>query len=214
MRKVSGSILFRIIAISLAIIVLHKLASTPLSSLNRMPFRLPHLRASARQVSQRVAMSSSDFRTFNRLADQMEYYHSLLRGTWDKLRAGTAPDARSPSASVLVSLGLQFCEHLKGHHDIEESYWFPILGQKMDDFKGHGFAKEQHRTIHKGLGVLLEYLSDCKSGRQELRRSDIRNIMDSFESILWTHLNDEVEALGADNMKKYWTKEEMNSFPF
>ncbi|KAI4854066.1 hypothetical protein E4T44_00423 [Aureobasidium sp. EXF-8845] len=139
-------------------------------------------------------MSPADFKIFNRLAVQMNFYHSILRESWDELYTGTAKGAR--------------------HHDIEESYWFPILGKRMEGFRGSGFAKEQHRAMHKGLDVLAPYLQECKRGERELRREEVREIMDSFGGILWTHLDEEVRELGAENMQKYWTKNEMRNFPF
>lgn len=159
-------------------------------------------------------MSPADFRTFNRLAEQMTMYHSILRKNWDELYAGTAQASRKPSPLALVSLGMQFCQHLKGHHDIEEAYWFPVLGRKMKGFQHGGFAKEQHKAMHKGLDVLAAYMVECKRGDRELKRAEVREIMDSFGVILWSHMDQEVVELGADNMRKFWTKEEMLRFPF
>lgn len=38
-------------------------------------------------------------------------------------------------------------------------------------------------------------------------------LMDTFGGVLWAHLEDEVRALGAENMRKYWTLEEMRRMP-
>ena len=159
-------------------------------------------------------MSSGEFRVFNRLAVQMDFYHNLLRSSWDELYKGTAPNTKSPSASRLIDLGLHFCQHLKGHHDIEETMWFPVLGRKIEGFRPGHFATEQHKEMHKGLDVLTPYLQACKMGRQDFRRDEVRSIMDSFGGILWTHLDEEVRELGAENMQKHWTKEEMQRMPF
>ncbi|KIW13709.1 hypothetical protein PV08_08900 [Exophiala spinifera] len=158
-------------------------------------------------------LSAADFRLFNRLAEEMEFYHSMLRSTWDQVYAGTAPGSRL-KPSQLISLGLRFCQHLEVHHDIEEAHWFPVLGRKMAGFQARGFAKEQHKEMHKGLERLVPYLTGCRSGDRELRREEVREIMDSFAQVLWSHLEDEVRELGAENMRKYWTKDEMRSFPF
>jgi len=37
--------------------------------------------------------------------------------------------------------------------------------------------------------------------------------MESWGEVLWTHLDQEVETLGANNMRKYWTKEEIARIP-
>jgi hypothetical protein len=36
--------------------------------------------------------------------------------------------------------------------------------------------------------------------------------MDSSGRVLWARLDDEVEQLGADNMRKFWMKEDMKRF--
>lgn len=160
------------------------------------------------------AMNAADFRIFNRLAVQMNYYHDILRSSWNELIAGTAPGAKSPSASQLIRLGLHFCQHLKGHHDIEEAMWFPHLGRKMEGFRPGHFAQMQHKEMHKGLDVMTEYLNSCRAGERDLVRRELRDIMDSFGSVLWNHLDEEVKELGAENMSKYWTKAEMQRMPF
>lgn len=42
---------------------------------------------------------------------------------------------------------------------------------------------------------------------------EMKEIMDGFGMVLWEHLNDEVEQLGAENMRKYWALEEMRDIP-
>ena len=37
--------------------------------------------------------------------------------------------------------------------------------------------------------------------------------MDSWGEVLWKHLDQEVETLGAENMRKYWTLDEMKRMP-
>lgn len=160
-----------------------------------------------------AAMKSAEFRTFNRLAEQMTYYHSMLRATWDELYASTASTSKAP-ASRVINVGLHFCQHLKGHHDIEEAVWFPVLATKMQGFREGEFAKLQHEEMHKGLDVLQPYLMDCKRGIQDFHRQKVRNIMDSFGGILWKHMDEEVQELGAENMEKHWTLQEMRQIPF
>lgn len=69
----------------------------------------------------------------------------------------------------------------------------------------------QHEQIHEGLEKLEEYLDACRSGERELRLSEMKDIMDSFGEVLWTHLDDEVRMLGAENIRKYWSRDEVLS---
>lgn len=42
---------------------------------------------------------------------------------------------------------------------------------------------------------------------------EMKEILDSFGEVLWQHLDDEVEQLGAENMRKYWSLDEMRRIP-
>ena len=117
------------------------------------------------------------------------------------------------SLKQFIATGNEFCQHLEMHHGIEEKHVFPFLAKKMPAFRQELEMPTQHREIHAGLEKLTVYLNDCSSGNQELRLSELKEVMDSFGDILWTHLADEVEQLGAENMRKYWTKEEVQRMP-
>ena len=88
-----------------------------------------------------------------------------------------------------------------------------MLARKMPDFRERELLLEQHRGIHKGMDELQEYFEQCakrsKDGGIELDLVKVKEIMNSFGSVLWTHLDDEVKTLGAKNMRKYWTTKEI-----
>lgn len=70
----------------------------------------------------------------------------------------------------------------------------------------------QHKQIHAGLDRLETYLNECKGGKRDFRlqgEGSLKEVMDSFGEVLWTHLDEEVRLLGAENMRRYWTKEEI-----
>lgn len=71
----------------------------------------------------------------------------------------------------------------------------------------------QHKQIHAGMEKLEAYLGQCRSGEKDLRMEQMKEIMDSFGDVLWSHLDDEVKELGAENMRKYWTIEELRRMP-
>jgi hypothetical protein len=71
----------------------------------------------------------------------------------------------------------------------------------------------QHKQIHQGLDKLEKYLEECSSGERELRLTEMKEVLESFGEILWQHLDDEVEQLKAENMRKYWSLEEMRRIP-
>lgn len=106
--------------------------------------------------------------------------------------------------------GIDFTHQLTLHHDIEETLFFPKLAKKMPEFQAsQGDMVRQHAQIHAGLTGLQQYLKRCAQGEGEFELRLLREKMESWGSVLWEHLDDEVKALGAENMRKYWTKEEV-----
>lgn len=71
----------------------------------------------------------------------------------------------------------------------------------------------QHKQIHKGMDKMAAYLDDCKAGKRDLRMEELKQIMESFGTVLWEHLSDEVQQLSPDNMRKYWSLEEVRKLP-
>ena len=107
----------------------------------------------------------------------------------------------------------QLISQLTMHHTIEEQHIFPVLAKKMPAFRKELELLSQHKQIHKGLDQLEDYVDGCRSGERELRLSELKKIMDGFGEVLWQHLDDEVKQLGAENMRKYWTVEEIRRMP-
>jgi hypothetical protein len=83
----------------------------------------------------------------------------------------------------------------------------------MPAFKKELELLTQHKQIHLGLDKLEKYLEECSSGERELRLGEMKEILEGFGTVLWQHLDDEVEQLKAENMRKYWTLEEMRRIP-
>ncbi|RYP50525.1 hypothetical protein DL768_003978 [Monosporascus sp. mg162] len=167
-----------------------------------------------------LPLSDHEFRQYNRLAEHMDLFHNHFRSTWNMLW-GACTSGRRPggmSLRAFVSAGLQFVQQLKLHHNIEETYVFPVLAKKMPEFRsgrGNGAAEllRQHKEIHRGLEVLQEYLLKCKSGETELEMGTLKSKMEGWGTVLWTHLDQEVKTLGAENMRKYWTLDEIRKMP-
>lgn len=79
----------------------------------------------------------------------------------------------------------------------------------MPIFTENELLIKQHEQIHDGIEKLEAYLRPCIYGEKELRMEELKSIMDSFGTVLWEHLDKEVETLGAENMRRYWTKDEI-----
>lgn len=117
------------------------------------------------------------------------------------------------SIRSFLTMGEEFCHHLTVHHTIEERHIFPVLAKKMPAFRKELELLTQHKQIHEGLEKFEEYIGQCRSGEREVNLREMGRIMDGFGSVLWTHLDQEVRELGAENMRKYWTIDEIRRIP-
>lgn len=143
-----------------------------------------------------------------------------------------ASTGRRPSGMSLKQFldhGLGFLSQLTTHHGIEETYVFPALARKMPEFqagskgggkggKGGGNRRaaellRQHEEIHRGMDGMEAYLRACRNREVELEMAVLRAKMDSWGEVLWKHLDQEVRTLGAENVRKYFTLEEVRRIP-
>ncbi|ROV90328.1 hypothetical protein VSDG_08139 [Cytospora chrysosperma] len=144
-------------------------------------------------------LSAHEFKQYNRLAEHMNYFHEHFRQSWNLLyqaaSSGQVPAGMSPRQ--YMDAGLQFISHLAAHHSIEESYIFPVLARRMPE----------------GMDAMEEYLRRCRGGEAELDMAVLRAVMDTWGAVLWRHLDQEVEALAAENVRRYFTVEEVRRIP-
>ncbi|KAG9232454.1 hypothetical protein BJ875DRAFT_345808, partial [Amylocarpus encephaloides] len=159
-------------------------------------------------------LSAAEFRVYNSMAEHMDYYHNHFRQTWSTLTTACTNNRRPPNTTLksFLSMASQFLSHLAMHHDIEEQHIFPILARKMPEFRNTALLLEQHRKIHEGMDRLGEYVEEVRRGERELELREMGKRMEWGE-VLWSHLDEEVKTLGAENMRSYWTVEEMRRMP-
>lgn len=179
-------------------------------------------------------LTDREFKLYNRLAEKMEAFvsiderpahftshllilltkHGHFKRIWQFLE--DVCEAENLPGGVhlddVINQGLSFCSSLEMHHNIEEAYLFPLLARRMPDFRdgNEGPLLEQHRVIHKGLGDLKDYFLFCRSSRSDFDYKLTKSKMDSWGGVLKEHLDAEVRSLGAENMRKYWTLDEVN----
>ena len=181
-------------------------------------------------------LTPGEFRAYNRMAEHMNVFVSLFRplvpihtpsdpptffqhehfrSSWTTLHTACTSRHRPAGMSLrqFLNLGLEFVQHLTIHHTIEEQHIFPVLAQRMPAFRQELELLTQHRQIHEGLDRFEAYLEACRSGERELRWEELREVMDGFGDVLWTHLDQEVRELGAEKMRKCWSIREMATLP-
>ncbi|KAK3692024.1 hypothetical protein B0T22DRAFT_446201 [Podospora appendiculata] len=176
-------------------------------------------------------LTPAQFKVYNRLAEQMEYFHDHFRQTWTTLYTACTTNRRPANMTLkqFIDAGLQLAHYLETHHSIEETYLYPILARKMPQFRSssnhttNSKNKEkknddcellrQHRAIHEGMDVFAAYLKACKSREVEFELAVLKDKMDAWGEVLFVHLDQEVRDLGADVMRRYWTLEEIKAIP-
>ncbi|RDL34994.1 uncharacterized protein BP5553_06925 [Venustampulla echinocandica] len=163
-------------------------------------------------------LSAAEFRSYNGIAENMAHVHGLFRRTWQTIYTACTNNQLPSNMDEedFLSLTMNFCHQLSMHHSIEEQHVFPLLAARMPDFKPeHDTAEllEQHRRIHDGMEVLQGYLAEVRLGETELELPVMKEKVVFWADVLLRHLDDEVVALGAENMRKYWSLAEMRSMP-
>jgi len=93
-----------------------------------------------------------------------------------------------------------------------------FTGKKKGGKSGKGGGNDcellrQHRLIHEGMDVFEGYLRACQNRETELELSVLKEKMDSWGDVLMKHLDEEVDELRAETMRKYWTLDEMRAIP-
>lgn len=181
-------------------------------------------------------LTPTEFREYNGLAEHMNHFvrflsllchrpecavlpclqHNHFRSQWNTMYNACTANKRPAGTSIrqFLNIGLQFTHQLGMHHGIEEEHVFPVLARKMPEFRKNVHLLKQHKEIHKGMDKLETYLEACRSGEKELRLQEMKAVLDTFGEVLWAHLDDEVRTLGAENMRKYWTVNEMRGLIF
>ena len=167
-------------------------------------------------------MTQSERRTYSGMADTMNHFHNHFKRTYHILLAATQPmdnpndeDTRPrgmPLSSLLTTTS-DFIHHLTLHHSIEEAHVFPLLAERMPAFRPSDQLLTQHELIHQGLDKLEAYVRDCRRGKRTWTRGEMRALLEGFGAVLMAHLDEEVRGLGAEEMRKAWSLEEMRRMP-
>ncbi|KAJ7072281.1 hemerythrin HHE cation binding domain-containing protein [Mycena amicta] len=170
---------------------------------------------------------------WNRLSETMSSFHNYFKqefnSLYEVLRAYESPTQiysriqladgsftkRGLSLNLYLDMARKLNHHLTMHHTIEERHIFPVLSLKMKQFsteteEGH---IDSHKGIHEGLEDLETLVKKFKKDPTTYSPDEMRACLDGFREILFTHLDQEVEDLRGENLKKYLTLQELEMLP-
>ncbi|PAV18412.1 hypothetical protein PNOK_0525400 [Pyrrhoderma noxium] len=157
----------------------------------------------------------SDEYKWGRFATAMSYFHDHFKSSFSKIHE--LADGPFRDRGMTLQMYLREAEalkkHLEGHHTIEERYIFPELAKKMPSFAMDEQHLKSHEGIHDGLVRLSSLIHEFKENPSTYSPQRMRDCLDSFRDVLMKHLDEEVADLQPDNLKKYWTLEELERIP-
>ncbi|KAJ6625596.1 hemerythrin HHE cation binding domain-containing protein [Mycena sp. CBHHK59/15] len=154
-------------------------------------------------------------RRWNRMAETMASFHGYFKQEFDTIYelADGSFTKRGLSLSLYLEMAKRLNSHLTMHHTMEERHIFPILAKRMPEAQTEAGHIDSHKGIHKGLDELSTLVHNFKKEPSTYSPAQMRACLDGFREVLFSHLDEEVNDLRGENLKKYWTLEELESIP-
>ncbi|OCH92287.1 hypothetical protein OBBRIDRAFT_791398 [Obba rivulosa] len=159
-------------------------------------------------------MAQEDAR-WNRMAEHMRGFHDHFKWEFNfiyQISDGSF-SSRGMSLRIFLSRVQQLIRSLTVHHTIEEQYIFPVLAKRMPAFGSDEAHLKSHEGIHHGLDDLTKLVQKWTVEPSTYNPQEMRECLDSWREVLFKHLDEEVEDLSGENMKKYWKLEEVDKLP-
>ncbi|KZT42528.1 hypothetical protein SISSUDRAFT_50964 [Sistotremastrum suecicum HHB10207 ss-3] len=156
---------------------------------------------------------STEDRRWNRLAITMDSFHQGFRHEYDTIFSmadGSFSNKYRLSLAEFLRTATSFRRHLEIHHNIEERYIFPVLAKRMPSFRDNEKHRNSHHSIHDGLDRLSLLIAKYSEDNTKYSPTEFRSCLESFRDVLFAHLDEEVADLSGENLKKYWTIDEVD----
>lgn len=151
-------------------------------------------------------------RRWNRLADSMTHFHDYFKAEFNAIyeMADGSFNNRGMNLRMYLSAAGELRKHLTVHHTIEERHIFPVLARRMPAFQNDERHIKSHHAIHDGLDKLGALIAKWLAEPSAYDPQEMRACLDAWREVLFRHLDEEVQDLRGENMKKYWTLEEVD----
>ncbi|KAI1489114.1 hypothetical protein F5X96DRAFT_642303 [Biscogniauxia mediterranea] len=140
------------------------------------------------------------------------YIFPVLARRMPEFRALSSSSSPSSTSSSTSSSSEEKNHHHHGSEEQAEAEEGDSKSTKPNAAASYELL-QQHREIHEGMEGMRSYLRACRAGEVELDLGVLAAQMETWGPVLRRHLDQEVEALGAENMRRYWTVEEIRRIP-
>ncbi|KAK4048242.1 hypothetical protein OIV83_004947 [Microbotryomycetes sp. JL201] len=157
--------------------------------------------------------NASERREWDRMSQRMQGFHNYFRQQFQFAMQSAEKVGSNEDFDVDYYLWQvkDLLRHLEMHHNIEERYIFPILAKKMPEFDAT--HPDEHKEIHAGMDRTEAYIKRVEKSPSLFSASEMRDILSSWGFVLFHHLDAEVASLKADNLRRYWTLDEVRRLP-
>eukprot|EP01114_Cavostelium_apophysatum_P005934 TRINITY_DN1710_c0_g1_i2.p1 TRINITY_DN1710_c0_g1~~TRINITY_DN1710_c0_g1_i2.p1 ORF type:complete len:159 (-),score=16.73 TRINITY_DN1710_c0_g1_i2:122-598(-) len=144
--------------------------------------------------------------TFNRMHVIMKEFHNHFRSQFAEIRS-LSEGLQKDSLKRFSYSCRSFSNLLHLHHSIEESRVFPVLAQRMPEFKSS--LTDDHKAIHDVMDRFISFTSQIDPSGKGTQTAELKALLDEVEQVLFSHLKAEEDALKGENMQKYWSSSEI-----
>ncbi|KAG9221086.1 hypothetical protein CCMSSC00406_0005475 [Pleurotus cornucopiae] len=153
------------------------------------------------KVSPNFSAGERDVANLRQLSVTMNAFHENFKQEFNRLYelADGSFNNYGWSLSYYLNAAQGMKTHLTTHHTIEERYIFPTLGKRMPAFA----------DTPDGLDALAELLNKYRRDQTTYSPSEMRECLDSFREVLFKHLDQEVQDLRGENLRKYFSMKEI-----
>ncbi|KAF9525795.1 hypothetical protein CPB83DRAFT_858899 [Crepidotus variabilis] len=121
-----------------------------------------------------------------------------------------APHVEGDKVQPFVIFAISSLEGIHRHHHHEETYYFEALETKL----GKGYldsTKEQHDTFVPQIDELEVWLRGVRDGTHVYDAKKMLSYIDAFADKMFEHLNEEVEKLDRETIRKHFTEQELKA---
>jgi len=145
-----------------------------------------------------------DFQAINMAAA----HNMFIQGFNAMIRHG--PTVKGDKVQPFMVFCLTVIENVHHHHTVEETYYFPVLEEKLGQGALSGNI-EEHKTFIPGLELLEEWCNKVQKGEEEYDGKVFLGLVEAFAGTMIAHLNHEIPTLDREIIQKHFTEAELKA---